>query len=118
MTKQERRRLGMLLARSDFLPGWRVVQASSVRPTHIEGLRGDQLRLFNYLMEEGCDYHRPERAVIGHLWPALAERTSDPTRYRRLRGRLRQLQLRTNRNIAPFGYEIKRPSGGKELYLE
>jgi hypothetical protein len=117
LSKRERQRVGMLLARNDYLPGWRVVQASSVRPTSIDELPTDQARLFNYLEEMGENYCRPERAVIRHLWPAEPKYSPDPARYRLLRDRLRQLQWRTNRNIEPLGYKITRPSKGKELCL-
>jgi hypothetical protein len=116
MNKAERRRLGMLLAKADILPEWRVVQSRTLRAKKFE-LRGDQLRLYNFLSPTGTRRH--ENNIIRHLWPHKIKPGEDVGLNETLRARLRQLMKRANANLNFFqpGYEIKRVKGKRELYI-
>ena len=97
MSQAERRRLGMLLARSgELLPGWRTVQAIDHEPLNGMGLSGISARLFDYCHGRW----RSDTDAIRHIWPAEAACSRDINRDVRLRQNLRQLKSRTNKVLA------------------
>jgi hypothetical protein len=118
MSKLKRQQLGMLLARHDILPGWRVVRSHDLAVITPEGLSGEQARLYAFL--EGSDGgERRENEVIRHLWPQDAANSPDVSRDKTLRNRLRKLQFDTNQNLRLFNQdcEIRRPRNRKlQLY--
>jgi hypothetical protein len=103
LNKVEQRRLGMLLAREDILPGWRVVQAYGVREVTAEGLSGQEARLYRYLHPPGSKHHRNN--CILHLWPHEHGVDIDISGNATLQARLRKLQSRTNRSLSLYGKE-------------
>jgi hypothetical protein len=105
LSQRERKRLGVLLSRGDYFPGWRLVQASIHQQTTDARLGPFQARLFELLQPLGSEH--AESDLIFALW---GEQVDDTTR-----ARLRQVQKRTNVNLfifSPIKLEIFRPRAG------